>query len=87
MDNSSLVAQGHIAPHQNIIGDCLPKDLHAKNIGDDFLGFTLDVGVHQGDVVISTDDVAEGGEALLNPLNLDGIWDRIAQVLQFLVGG
>jgi len=43
--------------------------------------------VHQGDVVIGTDDVAEGGEALLNPLNLDGIWDRIAQVLQFLVGG
>jgi len=43
--------------------------------------------VHQGDVVVGTNDVTEGGKALLDPLNFDGIWDRIAQVLQFLVGG
>jgi len=78
MDNPALIAQGHIASHQYIIGNCLPKDLHAKDVGDDFLSLTFYVGVHQGDVVVSTDDVAEGGEALFNPLDFDGIWDRIA---------
>jgi hypothetical protein len=41
--------------------------------------------VDQGDVVVRADDIAEGGEALFDALDFDGVWKRVAQVLQFLV--
>jgi len=38
-------------------------------------------------VVITADDVAEGGEALFDALDFNGGREGVAQVLEFLVGG
>jgi hypothetical protein len=42
--------------------------------------------VHQGDVVVAAYDVSEGRQPLLYALDLDGVGQRVAQVLQLLVG-
>jgi len=41
--------------------------------------------VHEGDVVVGADDVAEGGEALFDALDGYGVREGVAQVLKFLV--
>ena len=38
--------------------------------------------MHEGDVVVGADDVAEGGEALFDALDLDAVGDAVSQVLQ-----
>jgi hypothetical protein len=38
-------------------------------------------------VVIAADDVAQGGETLLDALDFDGGREGVAEVLEFLVGG
>lgn len=38
-------------------------------------------------MVIAADDISKGRETLFYPLNLHGIWQGIAQMLQFLVCG
>jgi hypothetical protein len=43
--------------------------------------------VHERDIVVARDNVAEGREALLDALDGDGGREGIAQVLQLLVGG
>ena len=34
-----------------------------------------------------THDVAEGGKSLLHPLDADGVWERVPDLLQLLVRG
>ena len=48
--------------------------------------FAVDVGVHECDVVVTRDDIAERGEALLDALEGDSIRQGIAEVLELLVG-
>jgi hypothetical protein len=43
--------------------------------------------VHERDVVVGADDVAERRQALLDSLDLDAVRDAVAQVLQLLVRG
>lgn len=43
--------------------------------------------MHQRDVVIRGDAVAERAEPLLAPLHLDAVGQRVLDVLQLLVGG
>jgi hypothetical protein len=62
--DAALVAQAHVAARQDIVRDRLTEDFDAEDVGDDFFGFALEVRVHEGDVVVGADDVAEGGEAL-----------------------
>lgn len=50
------------------------------------LGLALNVRVDERDVVVAADDVAQRRQPLLYPLDLDLVGDRVAQVLQFLVG-
>lgn len=42
--------------------------------------------MHDGDVVVTADDIAEGREALFDTLDLDTVWEGIAEVLEFLIG-
>ena len=51
------------------------------------LGLTLQIRVHDCDVVVAADNIAKRGEALFYALDFDFIWKRVAQVLQFLVCG
>lgn len=42
--------------------------------------------MYQRDVVVGDDDVAQRRQPLFYPLDLDAVGQRVAQVLQFLVG-
>jgi hypothetical protein len=46
----------------------LSENFNTEHVGDYFFGFALEIGVHEGDVVIGDDDVAEGGEAFFYSL-------------------
>jgi hypothetical protein len=56
------------------------KDAH-------LFGLTLQIRVHDCDVVVAADDVAQCGQALFYALDFDFVRKRVAQVLQFLVCG
>lgn len=86
MDEAALVGEGHVAAHEDIVGDSLAEDLYAEDVGDDLFSLALEVWVDEGDVVVGGDDVAEGGEALLDAGDADAVGEGIAQMLQFLVG-
>jgi len=55
---SSLVRYSAITSHEDVIGDCLPEDFDLQYVGDDLLGFAINVWVYEGDVVVTRDDVS-----------------------------
>jgi hypothetical protein len=59
MHDPSGITQRHIRSRKHIIRDRLPEHLDAEDVGDYFLGLALDVWVHEGDVVVAADYVAE----------------------------
>lgn len=59
VNDSSLVGESHVGADENIVGDGLAENLDTKHVGDDLLGFAFDIWVHEGDVVVADDDVAE----------------------------
>lgn len=65
---AALVREGHVGADEDVVGDGLPEDLDAEDVGDDLLRLALEVGVDEGDVVVCGDDVAEGREALFYSL-------------------
>lgn len=87
MHDAALVAQAHVAAGKDIVRDRLPENFYAEHVGDDFFRLALEVRVHEGDVVVGADDVAQGGQALFDSLDLDRVGDAVSQVLQFLVAG
>jgi len=85
MDQSALIAERGVTPDQNVVCDRLPEDLDLEHVRDDFLRFAVDVRVDERDIVIAGDDVAERRETLFYPLERDGVRERVAEVLEFLV--
>jgi hypothetical protein len=84
--DAALVAEAHVAAGQDVVRNGLSEHLDAEHVGDDLFRLALEVWVHEGDVVVGADDVAEGGEALFDALDLDAVGDAVSQVLQLLVG-
>lgn len=74
MNQSSLVAQRAVAAHEDVGGDSLPENLDFEYIGDDLLCLSVDVRVHEGNVVVACDHIPEGGESLLNSLERNRVW-------------
>jgi hypothetical protein len=68
MDDAALVAESHVGTDEDVIGDRLPENLDAEDIGDYFFGFALEVGMHEGDVVVGYDYVSEGRETFFYSL-------------------
>lgn len=60
MHDASLVAQRHVAPRQHIVCDGLPENFNTQHIRYYLLCLALDVWVHEGDMIIATDYIAEG---------------------------
>lgn len=87
VDDSTLVAERAVRPDQHVLGDGLAEHLDAEDIGNDLLRLALNVGVHQRNVVVAANDVAQRRQTLFHPLDLDRVGDRVPDVLQFLVGG
>lgn len=85
MNDPALVRERHVRAGQDVVGDGLPEHLDAERVGDYFFGFSLQVGVDQGHVVVAADYVAEGGESFFYSLDRDAVWQGVAEVLQFLV--
>lgn len=85
MHDAALVAQAHVAAHQHVIRDRLPEHLDAQHVRNDLLRLALDVRVHERDVVVGANDVAERRQALLDALDAHLVGDAVAQVLQLLV--
>jgi hypothetical protein len=59
MDESSLVGDGTIAAHEDVICDRLAEDFNFEYVSDDLLGLPIDVGMYEGNVVVTCDDVPE----------------------------
>lgn len=81
MDKPPLVGDRAVRANEDVVCDRLAEDLDLEHVRDDLLCLAIDVGVHERDVVIAGDDVAERGEPLLNALEGDGFWEGIAQML------
>jgi hypothetical protein len=85
MDKASLIRDRAVRANKDILGDSLTEDLHLEDICDYLLRLAVDVGVHERDVVVARDNVAERGEAFFDTLKRDGVWESIAEMLQLLV--
>jgi len=57
---SSLVRDGTITSHEDIIGDRLSEDFDLQHVSNDFLSFAINIWVYEGDIVVACDDVSEG---------------------------
>jgi hypothetical protein len=86
VDEAALVGEGAVAADEDVGRDRLPEDLDLEDVGDDLLGLAVDVRVDEGDIVVARDDVAEGRQPLLDPLDRDRRRERVADVLELLVG-
>ena len=84
---AALIADRAIAADEHVAGDRLAKHFDAEHVGDDLLRLLVEVGVHERDIVVACNAVAKRRQALLDATNLDIVGQRVAQVLQLLVGG
>ena len=57
---SALVRDCAIGANKDVIRDRLAEDLDLEHVRDDLLRLAVDVGMHEGDVVVARDHVAEG---------------------------
>ena len=85
MDKSSLVRDRAVRADEDIFGDGLAEDLDLEDVRDDLLRLTVDVRMHERDMIVACDNVTERGEALLDTLKGDGVWEGVTEVLEFLV--
>lgn len=86
MHEAALVGERRVAADERIAGDGLAEDLDAERVGDDLLRLAVEVRVHERHVVVRDDAVAERREPLVDALHHDGVGQRVADVLQLLVG-
>jgi len=87
MDNPTLICDGTITAHEDIIGDGLAENLDLEHVGDYLFGFPIEIWMHESDVVVAGDNIPERGEALFYPLYGDRVREGVAEMLQFLIGG
>jgi hypothetical protein len=69
MYESSLVRDRAITPHEDVISDRLSEYLYLQDVRNDLLGFAINVWMYEGDVVVTCDDIPEGRQSLLYPLD------------------
>ncbi len=84
VDESALIREGAVAAHQHVVGHRLPEDLHLEHVGQDLLRLPVQVGVHQGHVVVAGHHVAQGRQALLHALDADAVGEGVADLLELL---
>lgn len=72
MHQRALVTDAAVAPDEDVVRDGLAEDLDLEYVGDDLLRLAVNVGVHERDVVVARDDVAQRRQALLDSLQCDG---------------
>lgn len=85
MDNGALIRERTIRADENIAGNRLPKHLDTENVDNDFLGFFVEIGMDQSDVIIANNHITKRRKTLLDTLHYDSIGQRVANMQQFLV--
>ena len=68
MDKSTLICDCTIRADEDVIRDRLAEDLDLEDVRDDLLRLTINVRVHQRDVVITGDHVTERRESFFDAL-------------------
>ncbi len=69
MDKGPLVRQGAVRANEDVLSDGLPEYFYLEDVTDDLLRVLVDVWVDEGNVIVTGDDVAEGGELLVDTLD------------------
>lgn len=87
MDQPTLVGKRTVRADKDVAGNGLLENLDTKDVCDDFLCFTLNVRMHQRNVVVAAYDVAQGRQPFLDSLDLHTIRKTVSQVEQLLVSG
>ena len=64
------VAEHGVGADKGVAGNGLAEHLHAQRVRNNVLRLSVNVRVHQGHVVVARNDVAQGGQALLNSSHL-----------------
>ena len=85
MDETALVGDRAVRADKDIVRDRLAEDFDFEHVCDDLLRLAVPVRVHQGDMVVARNDVAERREPFFDALECDRVRKRVAQVLQLLV--
>lgn len=85
MHEPALVRDGAVRADEDVVRDRLPEHLDLEHVRDDLLRLAVHVRVHERDVVVARDHVAQRGQPLLDALDRHRVGQRVAQVLQFLV--
>ncbi len=97
VDEATIVAKGAVSADEDIAGDGLAEDLDAEGVGDNLLRFLavrkkgenadpIQVRMDEGHVIIAGNAIAKRGEFLFHTLNDHGVWQRVADVHQLLIG-
>ena len=86
MNEASLVAERAVGADEHLAGNGLPKHLDLERVSDDLLRLAVDVGVHERDIVVARNHVAERRKALLNARDGDRVGERVAEMLHLLIG-
>jgi len=60
MYEATLIRDRAITSNKNIVGDRLSENFYFENIGDNFFGFPVDIGVDKGNVVVACDNISKG---------------------------
>jgi hypothetical protein len=87
MHDSTHIVEHGVAAHQRILGNRGLEGLDPQGVTDDLLGEPVDLGVHQGHVVVAGNAVAQGRQLLLNPADHHRLWQGIADPLELVVRG
>merc|ERR1719305_2214384 len=85
MKKTTLVAKCAVGPDQHIIRYTLSKNFNLKNVSKDLLGFSVEVRVHNGHVVVASYHISQSRETLFHSLYFDCVGQRVTNLLQFLI--
>ena len=87
MNDATLIGEQRIAADENAIGDGLSKALDVQCIREDLFGFLVQIGMDERDVIVAGNDISQRRQTLFAPSQTNVVRQRIANVLQFLIGG
>lgn len=87
MDHPAVIAEFAITPDERLPAHDLTEYLYAEDVAYDVLSLPIDIGMDEGDVIVTRDDVPQCRQAFLDALYHDGIGEGIAQVRELDVGG
>lgn len=85
MDETSIVTQHTVCPHQQIVSHWVPEHLHSQSVSDYLFCLAVQVGVDQCHIIITSDTVAQSWEFFLHTNNFCWLWERISDISEFVV--